>query len=148
MVCRDANSLLRHRQTGCRRGPHAPHKFLLQPGHSSASPRAGMAAAHERNVSRSGEIRSDPAGKQIEKDPTELNMQAFRKFAPHVLLVLVAAIPRLSLAADQTTPIVERGVAVKMRDGTILRADIYRPNTPGKFPILLTRTPYHKYDYL
>jgi uncharacterized protein len=71
-------------------------------------------------------------------------MQAFRKFAPQVLLVLVAAIPRLSLAADQTTPIVERGVAVKMRDGTILRADIYHPNAPGKFPILLTRTPYDK----
>ena len=71
-------------------------------------------------------------------------MQAFRKFAPYVLLIAVAIVPCFSSAEDHATPIVERGVAVKMRDGTILRADIYRPNVPGKFPILLTRTPYDK----
>ncbi len=31
-----------------------------------------------------------------------------------------------------------------MRDGVILRADIYRPKAEGKFPVLLTRTPYDK----
>ena len=71
-------------------------------------------------------------------------MQAFRKFASYVLLIVVAIVPRFSSAEDHAAPIVERGVAVKMRDGTILRADIYRPNAPGKFPILLTRTPYDK----
>ncbi|MGO9405407.1 MAG: CocE/NonD family hydrolase [Terriglobales bacterium] len=39
---------------------------------------------------------------------------------------------------------VERGVPVKMRDGVALRADIYRPKADGKFPVLLTRTPYDK----
>ena len=39
---------------------------------------------------------------------------------------------------------VERGVAAKMRDGVTLRADIYRPKTDGKFPVLLERTPYDK----
>ncbi len=39
---------------------------------------------------------------------------------------------------------VERGVPVKMRDGVMLRADIYRPTSPGKFPVLLQRTPYDK----
>jgi putative CocE/NonD family hydrolase len=39
---------------------------------------------------------------------------------------------------------VERGVAAKMRDGVVLRADIYRPKTEGKFPVLLERTPYNK----
>ena len=39
---------------------------------------------------------------------------------------------------------VERNVAVKMRDGVVLRADIYRPDAEGKFPVLLTRTPYNK----
>src|SRR5438128_5640664 len=33
-----------------------------------------------------------------------------------------------------------------MRDGTMLRADIYRPKAEGKFPVLLTRTPYDKQD--
>ena len=31
-----------------------------------------------------------------------------------------------------------------MRDGTVLRADVYRPDAPGAFPILLCRTPYDK----
>jgi len=31
-----------------------------------------------------------------------------------------------------------------MRDGTILYADIYRPNEEGRFPVLLQRTPYNK----
>jgi uncharacterized protein len=38
----------------------------------------------------------------------------------------------------------ERDVAVPMRDGVTLRADIYRPATPGKFSVLLRRTPYDK----
>jgi putative CocE/NonD family hydrolase len=31
-----------------------------------------------------------------------------------------------------------------MRDGTVLRADVYRPNAPGPFPTLVYRTPYGK----
>ena len=40
--------------------------------------------------------------------------------------------------------IVESRVAMKTRDGVTLRADIYRPDTDGSFPVLLTRTPYNK----
>jgi hypothetical protein len=42
--------------------------------------------------------------------------------------------------------VVERGAAMKTRDGVTLRADIYRPAADGKYPVLLTRTPYNK-DY-
>lgn len=38
----------------------------------------------------------------------------------------------------------ERDVAVKMRDGVVLTADVYRPKAEGKFPVLLARTPYDK----
>lgn len=31
-----------------------------------------------------------------------------------------------------------------MRDGVVLRADVWRPDKPGRFPVLLTRTPYDK----
>ena len=31
-----------------------------------------------------------------------------------------------------------------MRDGTVLRADVYRPAKPGSYPVLLNRTPYIK----
>lgn len=40
--------------------------------------------------------------------------------------------------------IVERHVPIKMRDGTILRGDVYRPAEGGPFPILLSRLPYNK----
>lgn len=39
---------------------------------------------------------------------------------------------------------VERDVAVPMRDGTKLYADIVRPAEPGRYPVLMRRTPYSK----
>jgi putative CocE/NonD family hydrolase len=36
------------------------------------------------------------------------------------------------------------GVAVPMRDGVTLIADIYQPEADGKFPVLLQRTPYNR----
>ena len=38
----------------------------------------------------------------------------------------------------------EENVPATMRDGTILRADVYRPDAPGEYPVLLCRTPYNK----
>lgn len=35
-----------------------------------------------------------------------------------------------------------RQVAIPMRDGSILYADIYRPANAGKYPVIVTRTPY------
>lgn len=43
-----------------------------------------------------------------------------------------------------TDLVVERELAVRMRDGTILRADVYRPRGDGPFPVLVYRTPYGK----
>ena len=40
--------------------------------------------------------------------------------------------------------VAERDVPVRMRDETILRADIFRPAAAGRFPGLLFRTPYDK----
>ena len=39
---------------------------------------------------------------------------------------------------------VETDVCAAMRDGTVLRADVYRPDAPGRYPALLQRTPYSK----
>lgn len=35
-------------------------------------------------------------------------------------------------------------VPIPMRDGITLSADIYRPDAPGRFPVVLARTPYNK----
>jgi putative CocE/NonD family hydrolase len=65
-----------------------------------------------------------------------------RSFLASVFLILLSDV---SFAADQYAVIYEHDVAVKMRDGVTLEADIYRPQAEGKFPVLLQRTPYNKY---
>ncbi|HZR69454.1 MAG TPA: CocE/NonD family hydrolase [Burkholderiales bacterium] len=40
--------------------------------------------------------------------------------------------------------IVERDVAVPMRDGASLRANVFRPDDPGRHPVLMTLGPYGK----
>jgi putative CocE/NonD family hydrolase len=39
---------------------------------------------------------------------------------------------------------VDRDVPVAMRDGTVLRANVYRPMEDGRYPVLLARVPYGK----
>ena len=39
---------------------------------------------------------------------------------------------------------VRQNVPADMRDGTVLRADVYSPSRPGSYPVLLCRTPYDK----
>ena len=53
--------------------------------------------------------------------------------------------------AAQTEPastsidiVIQHDVPLKMRDGITLYADIYRPKSSGKFPVILMRTPYDK----
>lgn len=38
----------------------------------------------------------------------------------------------------------EENVEARMPDGTILRADVFRPRANGSFPVLISRTPYDK----
>ena len=42
-------------------------------------------------------------------------------------------------APDWQSIVVERDVPATMRDGVVLRADIYRPSAEGKFPVILQR---------
>jgi uncharacterized protein len=63
------------------------------------------------------------------------------------LAVLMTAATNLRAEDTGTLPVsVETGVKVPMRDGVTLVADVYRPRTEGKFPVLLQRTPYDRRD--
>ncbi len=62
------------------------------------------------------------------------------------LLTLALVLP---LASGQEAYLVERNRAIPMRDGVSLAADIYFPaangvRKAGRFPVILTRTPYDK----
>jgi putative CocE/NonD family hydrolase len=71
--------------------------------------------------------------------------QLLRTFA----LIILLGGTHFPLHASQQTPavIVQKNVAATMRDGVRLYADIYRPSTPEKVPVILIRTPYSKDQY-
>ena len=54
-------------------------------------------------------------------------------------LVLAALV---SLAVPAV--VVDRDVGIRMRDGAVLRADVWRPAPGGRFPVLVYRTPYDR----
>lgn len=60
------------------------------------------------------------------------------------LAVLLSALASRILAQAPVTGTRLTDVAVPMRDGTILRADLWLPNSTGHFPTLVYRTPYGK----
>jgi len=60
--------------------------------------------------------------------------------AAALALGTLAAVP----AGRPSASFVERDVAVPMRDGVRLRADVYRPGREGRFPTLVYRTPYDR----
>src|SRR6266566_4234009 len=68
-------------------------------------------------------------------------MTRYRSFWAIMSLTVLSGI---GIAADQYAVTYERNVEVKMRDGVTLKADIFRPQAEGKFPVLLQRTPYNK----
>ena len=61
-----------------------------------------------------------------------------------VCLLMLTVFVGPALSAEIYSVKVERSVEVKMRDGVVLRGDIFRPDAGGKFPVLLERTPYRR----
>src|SRR5205814_6334736 len=67
-----------------------------------------------------------------------------------LFLISVALSSPQSLVAQAEPPetagdiLMQYGVPMKTRDGVTLYADIYRPKSSDKFPVILMRTPYDK----
>ena len=59
-------------------------------------------------------------------------------------MVVLTVCASYAPGADSHQVTVEHDLLLKMRDGVTLRADVCRPQAEGKFPVLLTRTPYDK----
>jgi putative CocE/NonD family hydrolase len=75
---------------------------------------------------------------------------SFRNPLPLLALLAAGAIhaQKFSESYPPTNDIVmENLVPVPMRDGVKLYADIYRPAKPGKYPVLVSRTPYSTERY-
>jgi putative CocE/NonD family hydrolase len=71
-------------------------------------------------------------------------------FRPVFLLcvVLVAVGSAAQEVPSRSGFVTEKNVAVPMRDGVVLRADVLRPKGKGPFPVLVYRTPYGKENAL
>src|SRR5262249_18541285 len=52
--------------------------------------------------------------------------------------------PRTTRGAAMPRIIFEKDVAIPMRDGCVLRGDLFRPDSPEKLPVVINRTPYNK----
>lgn len=66
---------------------------------------------------------------------------------PHWLLLFLLLFADLLPAQEAQSPILfERDVMVVMRDGTKLAANVFRPKADGRYPVILTRSPYGKPD--
>ncbi len=61
-----------------------------------------------------------------------------------LLAVVLAGLAGACAAPGPDQPVVESNVAVPMRDGVVLRANVWRPAADGPFPTLVYRTPYGK----
>lgn len=68
-----------------------------------------------------------------------------------VLALLPAAVPAAEEVAwapydrpAEFAVVSETDIPLTMRDGVVLRADVHRPDAPGRFPVILTQTPYSK----
>ncbi len=72
-----------------------------------------------------------------------MKIARFTSCPPTVVLFLIVAFSLL-IHAETYAVKLDRDVPAKMRDGVTLRADIYRPDAAGKYPVLLQRTPYSK----
>jgi len=59
-------------------------------------------------------------------------------------LILLLATVAIAQTSGPPAQITEKDVAVPMRDGVVLRADVLRPATGDRFPTLVYRTPYGK----
>jgi uncharacterized protein len=71
------------------------------------------------------------------------------KFRALLLLLCTTSLAISQVVAEDVKPSksdfeTENNVAVPMRDGVLLRADILRPSAGEKFPVLVYRTPYGK----
>lgn len=79
-------------------------------------------------------------------------MKQVRRITAFLLALLLlasagGAVAPAAIAEPFLNVVVERGVQIPMRDGVVLRATMFRPDAPGRFPVLVYRTPYGQEKY-
>jgi predicted acyl esterase len=98
------------------------------------------------------------AGEPLRGTSPQCRLWALCSAASLVLAVLPLAVGAPALASAErekqaASPesyaniVVERRVEIPLRDGVLLRATLFRPDAPGRFPAIVYRTPYGQESY-
>jgi len=77
-----------------------------------------------------------------------MNSSSFRLLLPGVLALSLSSFAQQAPEPATSDAVTANDVAVPMRDGVVLRADVVRPKRSGPFPVLVYRTPYGKEEAL
>src|SRR2546430_12267648 len=89
--------------------------------------------------------RDPPSSIMLDWRPTmsPRSLQILRSSALLLLALFVLTATRAA-ARDTCTYTQQSDVPATMRDGTILRSNVFTPNEPGNYPVILLRLPYNK----
>jgi len=82
----------------------------------------------------------------LEKQKNQFKTQNMKKHLFFIFLlpfVLFGQTGTISLEKLKEIAVVDQKVMMPMRDGIRLATDIYRPKSPGKYPVILSKTPYN-----
>jgi hypothetical protein len=82
----------------------------------------------------------------LEKQKNQFKTQNMKKHLFFIFLlpfVLLGQTGTISLEKLKEIAVVDQKVMMPMRDGIRLANDIYRPKSPGKYPVILSKTPYN-----
>ena len=61
-----------------------------------------------------------------------------------ILFLMICSVTTFSQTTGLFRVVIDKDVSVRMRDGISLSADVYRPVSDEKFPVLVERTPYDR----
>lgn len=85
---------------------------------------------------------------------TTLSTKPIIPWTPHAIVIVAVALAVAGLVASPAALAQQPGstctytgsvdVPAAMRDGTILRSNVFTPNEPGTYPVILLRLPYNK----
>ncbi len=103
--------------------------------------KAGIARLYRLTVTGIDvEYATDSNGNVVSMDVPAQKIRMVQEGWESLYIDPLAAYPELSQPTHKVVS--EPSQNMKMRDGVTLVGDVYRPAEPGKYPVVLTRTPY------
>ena len=103
--------------------------------------KAGVAKLYDMTIGTvTPEYAVDSEGNVVAMDVPSQKLRFVSEDWKSLYVDPLAAYPELSQPTFDVA--IDKGIKMRMRDGVTLVADVVRPSVPGKYPVILSRTPY------